>query len=275
MTDSPAPPEVPPTENALVSAGSAPLVPSGSAALAPSSLVPGAIERDPSIVRSRVTCALLYFAARQVPVPLLDDVLRTQVSAYLVKSTVKRAGLTVPSDQLAPLFDKDQHWAVGCLWWLFKLPFKILLFPIRKIANLIFAVRHLGRDFAEMLLLGELIDRALANGDIRAEGTATEDAQVARSRRYRRAFDRVLAETDTMPLWRSVASAIGPVRGVLTAALRPLRVLWHGSGEEAVAASPEMEAKVSAIETLLRQPQVTTFLADFDARIERVLRETP
>jgi hypothetical protein len=236
-------------------------------------LVPGAIERDPEIVRTRVTCALLYFAARQVPVPLLDDVLRTQVAAYMVKHTVRKAGLSVPSEQLAPLFEKDEHWAVGCLWWMFKLPLKLLLFPIRKVTNLLFAVRHLGKDFAEILLLGEVIDRAVVDGDLKAEGAATEEAQLARSRRYRRAFDRALAETDTTLLWGLVGVAIGPVRGLLAAGARPLRYLWHGNGEEAVGASPDMDAKASAIEKLLLQPEVQRFLADFDRRLERALRE--
>ena len=236
-------------------------------------LVPGAIERDPEIVRTRVTCALLYFAARQVPVPLLDDVLRTQVAAYMVKHSVRKAGLSVPSEQLAPLFEKDEHWAVGCLWWMFKLPLKLLLFPIRKVTNLLFAVRHLGKDFAEILLLGEVIDRAVVDGDLKAEGAATEEAQLARSRRYRRAFDRALAETDTTLLWGLVGVAIGPVRGLLAAGARPLRYLWHGNGEEAVGASPDMDAKASAIEKLLLQPEVQRFLADFDRRLERALRE--
>lgn len=236
-------------------------------------LVPGAIERDPEIVRTRVTCALLYFAARQVPVPLLDDVLRVQVAAYMVKHTVRKAGLSVPSEQLAPLFEKDEHWAVGCLWWMFKLPLKLLLFPIRKVTNLLFAVRHLGKDFAEILLLGEVIDRAVVDGDLKAEGAATEEGQLARSRRYRRAFDRALAETDTTLLWGLVGVAIGPVRGLLAAGARPLRYLWHGNGEEAVGASPDMDAKASAIEKLLLQPEVQRFLADFDRRLERALRE--
>lgn len=246
----------------------------GSAGPTTTALVPGAIEKDPAIVRTRVTCALLYFAARQVPVPLLDDVLRTQVAAYMVKHSVKKAGLSIPSEQLAPLFEKDEHWAIGCLWWMFKLPFKILLFPIRKIANVLFAVRHLGKDFAEILLLGEVVDRAVVNGDLKAEGTATEDAQLARSRRYRRAFDRALAETDTSLLWGIVGVAIGPVRGVLSAGMRPLRYLWHGNSEEAVGASPEMDAKASAIEKVLLQPEVKQFLADFDRRFESALRDT-
>jgi hypothetical protein len=103
-------------------------------------LVPGAIEQDSALVRTRVTCALLFFAARYVPVPLLDDVLRAQVAAYMVKHSVRRAGLTVPSEQLAPFYEKDEHWAIGCFWWMFKLPFRILLFPIRKLANVLFAV---------------------------------------------------------------------------------------------------------------------------------------
>ncbi len=263
MTDAPAPPPTAP--DAAAAAAPLPSAPV-TAPLATSS------ERDPALVRTRVTCALLFFAARQVPVPLLDDVLRAQVAAYLVKSAVKRAGLAVPSEQLAPRYEKDAHWAIGCLWLMFKLPFKILLFPIRKIANLVFAVRHLGKDFAEMLLLGEVVDRALKNGDVKAEGMASEDAQIARSRRYRRAFDRALADTDTQLLWSIVGVAIGPVRGVWAAAMRPLRALRRGSSDEAIAASPEMDAKVSAVEKLLLQPEVKKFLADFDARFDVALR---
>lgn len=235
---------------------------------------PSAPERDPGLLKLRITCALLFFAARHVPVPLLDDVLRAQIAAYMVKGTVKRAGLTVPSEQLAPLFEKDEHWALGCLWWMFKLPLRILLFPIRTLANVVFAVRHIGKDFAEVLLLGELVDRGLRGGEIRAEGMATEDAQIARSRRLRRAFDRAMKDTDTQLLWGIVGVAIGPVRGVVTAALRPLRALRRGSEDEAVA-SPEMEARVSAVEKLLLQPEVKRFLSDFDARLEVALREEP
>ncbi len=245
--------------------------PSNASAITPLSAAPP--ERDPTLLRLRITCALLFFAARHVPVPLLDDVLRAQVAAYMVKSTVKRAGLTVPSEQLAPLYERDAHWAMGCLWLMFKLPLKILLFPIRSIANVIFAVRHIGKDFAEMLLLGELVDRGLRGGEIKPEGMAAEDAQIARSRRLRRAFDRALKETDTQLLWGIVGVAIGPVRGVVAAALRPLRALRRGSGDEALASSPEMSAKVSAVEKLLMQPEVKRFLADFDARLEVALRE--
>lgn len=227
-------------------------------------------ERDPSVSRTRITCALLYFAARQLPVPFLDDLLRTQVAAYMVRHTVKKAGLEVPTEQLAPLFGKDEHWAIGCLWALFKLPLKLLLFPIRKLANIVFAVRHLGKDLAEILLLGEVLDRAIAHGDLRAAG---DDAQLARSRRYRRAFDRALADTDTSLLWSIVGVAMGPLRGLTALALRPLRALWHGSGEEAVA-SPAMQEKVGRIEAMLMQPEVKTFIADFDRRFEAVLAQT-
>jgi hypothetical protein len=64
------------------------------------------------------------------------------------------------------------------------------------------------------------------------------------------------------------------VRGVLSAGMRPLRYLWHGNSEEAVGASPEMDAKASAIEKVLLQPEVKQFLADFDRRFESALRET-
>ena len=70
-----------------------------------------------------------------------------------------------------------------------------------------------------------------------------------------------------------VSVAVGPLRGLLPAARRALRVLWRGSEDEAVEANPEMQPQVTAIEKVLLQPEVKRFLTDFDQRYESALRE--
>ncbi len=227
---------------------------------------------DPKALRRRITCALLFFAARHVPLPFVDDILRTQVSKYLVRRSVEKAGVSVPTSRLAPLFSRDETWWMGCLMALLRIPLKLILFPIRAVTNVLFLVRHVGRDFAEIFLLGEVIDRGIDAQLIR--GDETDDAlQLARSVKMRRAFDRALKETDTQLLWGMVSVAVGPLRGLLPAARRALRVLWRGSEDEAVEANPEMQPQVTAIEKVLLQPEVKRFLADFDQRYESALRE--
>ena len=235
---------------------------------------PARVERtpDPNALRRRITCALLFFAARHVPVPFVDDILRTQVSTYLVQRSVTKAGLTVPKGRLAPLFARDESFLMGCLMALLRIPLKIILFPIRAITNVLFLVRHVGRDFAEMLLLGEVIERGIDAQLIR--GDELEDApQVERSRQMRRAFDRALKETDTHLLWGMVSVAVGPLRGLFPAARRALRVLWRGTSGEALEGNVEMQTQVSAVEKVLLQPEVKRFLAEFDQRYETALRE--
>ena len=227
---------------------------------------------DPNALRRRITCALLFFAARHVPVPFLDDILRTQISTYLVRRTVSKAGLALSNERLAPLCAKDESFLMGCLMALLRIPLKLVLFPIRAFTNVLFLVRHVGRDFAEMFLLGEVLERGIDAQLIRS-GEPEDAPQIARSQQMRRAFDRALKETDTQLLWGMVSVAVGPIRGLFPAARRALRTLWSGSEDEALEKSTEMQTQVSAVERALLQPEVKRFLAEFDQRYETALRE--
>jgi len=227
---------------------------------------------DPNALRRRITCALLFFAARHIPLPFADDLLRTQISKYLVRRSVEKAGIVVPTSRLMPLFSRDETWLMGCLTALLRVPLKLILFPIRAVANVLFLVRHVGSDFTEIFLLGEVIDRGIDAQLIRG-GEADDAAQLARSVKMRRAFDRALKETDTQLLWGMVSVAVGPLRGLFPAARRALRALRRGAEDEAVEKNPEIQTRVTAIERVLLQPEVKRFLVEFDQRYESALRE--
>ena len=235
---------------------------------------PKAFERtpDPNALRRRISCALLFFAARHIPLPFVDDILRTQVSKYLVRRSVEKAGVVVPTSRLAPLFSRDETWLMGCLLAVLRIPLKLILFPIRALTNVLFLVRHVGRDFAEIFLLGEVIERGIDAQLIRG-GEADDTAQLARSLKMRRAFDSALKGTDTQLLWGMVSVAVGPLRAIFPAARRSLRALWRGAEDQAVETNPEMQTRVSAIEKVLLQPEMKRFLAEFDQRYESALRE--
>ena len=156
---------------------------------------------DTDLTKADLTAIADWLAARQAQLSAreVDDILRTQVSKYLVRRSVEKAGVSVPTSRLAPLFSRDETWMMGCLMALLRIPLKLILFPIRAVTNVLFLVRHVGRDFAEIFLLGEVIDRGIDAQLIR--GDETDDAlQLARSVKMRRAFDRALKETDTQLL---------------------------------------------------------------------------
>lgn len=232
-----------------------------------------ALTSEPSAaaLRLRITAGILYAACRFVPVPLLDDLLREQITAWMVRSTVPGS---IPKSAIAPLWSSQGGCLGGCLGSLLALPIKLLLFPIRKIVSVVLGVRWVSRDLAEMLLLARVLDHAIAVGLVHDARDAGEQAQ--QSREIRTAFDVALAGTDTRFLSALIATALGPIRGLVGAAVRTLRQLRRTRAD---APHPEgadkavIEGSVSRVESMLAQPEVKRFLAEFDARVLENLEE--
>lgn len=220
---------------------------------------------DAAALRLRITAGLLYAAGRFVPVPLVDDLVRQQIVAWMVRATVPT---TMTKAAIQPLWSDGSGCLGGCLGSLLWVPIKLLLFPIRKILSVVLGVRWVSRDLAEMLLLGRVLDHALAVGLL--QETRDVGAQTQQSQEIRTAFDVALKSTDTAFLSALIGSSLGPIRGVVAAAMRTLRALRRSGadapslegGDKAV-----IESSVSRIEAMLAQPEVKRFLAEFDARM--------
>ncbi|AKF08770.1 hypothetical protein [Sandaracinus amylolyticus] len=222
-------------------------------------------EPTPAALRLRITAGILYAAARFVPVPLVDDLVRQQIAAWMVRSSVPT---TMSKGAIQPLWADDSGCVGGCLGALLWLPIKLLLFPIRKILSIVLGVRWVSRDLAEMLLLGRVIDHALAVGLLQDARDVAEQTQ--QSREIRTAFDVALKATDTTFLSALIATALGPVRGLVAAAMRTLRSLRRSGADTPTLEGGDkatIETSVSRIEAVLAQPEVKRFLAEFDARV--------
>ncbi|UJR78663.1 hypothetical protein [Sandaracinus amylolyticus] len=213
----------------------------------------------------RITAGILFAAARFVPVPLVDDLVRQQIAAWMVRSSVPT---TMSKAAIQPLWSDESGCVGGCLGALLWLPIKLLLFPIRKILSVVLGVRWVSHDLAEMLLLGRVIDHALAVGLLQEARDVAD--QTRQSREIRTAFDVALKATDTSLLSALFATAIGPLRAVVAAAVRTLRALrTSGADAPTLEGSDKatIEGSVSRIEAVLVQPEVKRFLAEFDARV--------
>ena len=218
----------------------------------------------------RTTCAILYAAARYVPVPFLDDLLREQITAYLVKRTLTDQNRRLAPHTMRPLYASDSGCLHGCLAQAFWIPIKLLLFPIRKVLNILLSARWVTRDIAETLLFARALDHGIA-ADLLRDG-ADDDAQLARSRELRQAFDVALKGTDTHLLTSLLAAGLGPLRGMITSALRSLRSMRQKkSVEPDVEQTPELADRRARIAAVLARPEVVAFLREFDTRFRENL----
>lgn len=222
-------------------------------------------EPTPAALRNRILAGLLYAAGRFVPVPLVDDLLRAQVTRWMVSLAVPPG---LPKEASRPLWADDEGCLQGCLRWSYMLTIKLLLFPIRKLLALLLSVRSVSRDLAQILLLGRVIDHARETGLLDPELPPTELKR--RSAAIRKAFVTAMQGHDVRFFTTLLRTAIGPVRTVVRAAVRTLRSLRRtraaaptvGEGEK-----PVIDASVSRIQRAMEQSEIQEFLREFDRRV--------
>lgn len=231
---------------------------------------------DARATQLRLVCGLLASAARLVPVPLLDDVLRDKARQLLVSRTLRASGRTYGSARVGPLYGDSGGCMKGCLLFLVLLPIKLILYPIRKILTYVMAVKHLAGDLAEAVLLGRALDRVLEAGRL-AQGTPSEKLQ-AEAALLRHAFDNAIAGTDLRILQSVLVTALRSVSGLPRAALRALRGL-RKKGDDAdpteglsAGDKQKVEAASARVMSALDTPEVRAFLERFDRTFDENVR---
>jgi hypothetical protein len=228
-------------------------------------------------IEVRIVCGLMASAARLVPVPLLDDILREKAIHLLVARTLRQHGRTFRSKNVAPLYGDPRGCMHGCLTALVWVPVKLLLFPIRKILTWVMAAKNLARDLSEAVLLGRILDRALVAGRLPVD--ASPDALHAEADLMRRAFDNAVQGTDMTLLRGLLRQAVKGVSGLPRAAMHAARALRRSDDDasddltEGLAASDraKVDAGARQISSALATPEATAFLDAFDARFDENL----
>ncbi len=223
----------------------------------------------PIASRSRLFHALLFSAGRFVPVPLLDDVVREQVALYAVTKAVEGKGVSVPRAHLSPLGSPSDGCFSGCLGMALMLPLKLILFPIRKVLSVIFAVRNLSRDIVEIVLLTRLVDRALERGDI----APARDLQAQRTESLilRQALDAALKGTNLEILSATLRAVLGPLRGVMLAGLSALRIMRREGEHAAPPSDATLSESTSRLERAFDRPEVRALIESLDAKVDTEL----
>lgn len=218
-------------------------------------------------------CGIAYAAARLVPVPFLDDVVRERAARTAVVRTLAAAGRTFPVEHVEPLWSPSQGLARGVLRTASAVPRKLLLFPVRKYAALVSSVRGGPADVLGVVLLGRATRRALDAG-LLAGGTPA--ALRAEAVRVRAAYDAARRGTDLRLAAAALAAGLAEVKELTRAAVAAARRLADrdaraAAARPALAEDGPLGEGAGRVEETLRRPDVAEQLRRFDARFDEAL----
>ncbi len=214
-------------------------------------------------------------ASRFIPVPLLDDAVRLRATQLAVLRTLRAAGRTYSSDSVEALYAGADAASAGhlhrALDYLKSVPRRVLLFPIRKYVALFGSVKGVPTDVMHVLLLGRTVQHCLAAGRL-AEPTSDADrtALADEAVRVRVAYDRAIHGMDLRLLTGALADGLSQGRGLTSAAVHFARHAIGRDGDDSVPPG-EVEAGAERVEEVMRRPEISRLLEDFDTRFEAEL----
>jgi hypothetical protein len=217
-------------------------------------------------------CAIAAAASRFIPVPLLDDAVKSRATQVAVVRTLRANGRDYSADAVAPLYEGVETWAGGAFRYMRSVPRRVVLFPVRKYVALFGAVTGVPTDVMIVLLLARTTQRCLAAGRLTGpDEKAVERESVA----IRRAFDATLAEMDLRLFTGALSDSLSRSRGLAVAATRYARRVFgrrRPNADAGMAADLDPGGEVGQgarrVESVLERPDIVKLLEEFDARLD-------
>lgn len=221
---------------------------------------------EPLLQTQWAVCGIAAAAARFLPVPVLDDVVRRRAAQLAVVRTLRAHDRGYPSVLVEPLWDDGTR--TGLRGHLGRLPRRLLLFPVRKYTAVFGAVRGVPDDVARVILLARSLDRRLQRG-----GLTDPDLVPEQARALRRAVDEALEGMDLRLLTAALADGLSRSRGLTAAAVAFVRRRLDDDERGAdVPADGALADSAAQVTQVLRRPEIASLLDRFDAQVDERLR---
>lgn len=219
---------------------------------------------EPVLLSQWAVCGIAAAAARFVPVPLLDDIVRERAGQVAVVRTLRAHGLRYVSTPLEPLWGDPGGRGSKRFRRLRTVPRQVLLFPVRKYTAMFGAVRGVPTDLLRVVLLARSLERQIERGGFRGPEGLTEQA-----RALRRAVDGAAEGVDLRVLTAALADVLPQTRGLGKAAASYARRRFASHDVEAdLQPDPTVAAGAECVTEVLRRPEVVRRLAEFDAEVD-------
>lgn len=223
---------------------------------------------ETSLQTQWAVCGIAAAAARFVPVPLVDDVVRRRAAQVAVVRTLRAHGRDLPAERVEALWDEPDTRRRGLRGLLRQAPGKVLLFPVRKYTALFGAVRGVPDDVARVVLLARSVDRLLERGALASADRAPDEAQA-----LRRAVDEAIEGLDLQLLTAGLADGLSGTRGLTAAAVTLVRRRLAGedADDDPVPVDGAVAEGAARVDAVLRRPEMTALLERFDTAVDTVL----
>ena len=219
---------------------------------------------EPVLQTQWAVCGIAAAAARFLPVPLLDDVVRRRAAQLAVVRTLRAHGRDHPSELVEALWEDPEGARRGLRGRLKGVPTRLLLFPVRKYTAVFGAVRGVPNDVARVVLLARSVERRLERGELSAPDRVPDEA-----RALRHAVDEAIEGMDLRLLTAALADGLSRSRGLTTAAVALVRRRFGDDEPEAdVPADGALADGAAHVTEVLRRPEIGTLLARFDAQVD-------
>ena len=217
---------------------------------------------EPLLQTQWAVCGIAAAAARFLPVPLLDDVVRRRAAQIAVLRTLRAHGRAHPSELVEALWDDPERSGLGAR--LTGASSRLLLFPVRKYTAVFGAVRGVPNDVARVVLLARSVERRLERGELVAPDQVPDEARALRG-----AVDEAIDGMDLRLLTAGLADGLSRSRGLTTAAVALVR--RHLGTDEPDADVPvdgALGEGAAQVTDVLRRPEIASLLERFDAQVD-------
>jgi hypothetical protein len=227
---------------------------------------------SPLLVSQWAVCGIAAAAARFVPVPMLDDVVRERAVQVAVSRTLRAHDRDYPSGRLEALWEDQEGRAGGIRRRVRALSLRLLLFPVRKYVAIFGAVRGVPNDVMRVLLLARTVDRRLARGEL-ADPDPGRLAEQARSIRH--AVEEAIRGMDLRLLTAALADGLSQGRELTTAAVSYTRQ-WFSRSDTEPSLEPggAISAGADRVTEVLGRPEIARLLEQFDSKVDATLAAT-
>lgn len=226
---------------------------------------------EPFLLSQWAVCGIAAAAARFVPVPLLDDVIRQRAAQVAVVRTLRAHGRDVPAELLEPLWAEQEGQRSGRRRRLRAVARRLLLFPVRRFVAVFGAVRGVPTDVMRVVLLARTVDRRLDQGALTGPDRLPEEAAA-----LRRAVDEAIEGMDLRLLTAALGDGLSHSRGLSSAAIALARRRFttadpEGDPESGLAPDAPVAEGAQRVTEVLRRPDVAQLLDRFDAQVDAQL----
>lgn len=232
---------------------------------------------DPFLSHQWILAGIASASARFIPLPFVDDIVRTRSRQFAVARTLAAHGFDYPSGDLAPLYGGDTSGWVG---WTFRkavsLPIKLALYPVRKLVKIFGSVRGVPLDLMQTVLIARTLDRCIGKGMF--DPSLAEDERAKQAGEVRLAFESAFDGIDWIVVRSLMSDTMLQVKHWkgATAQLAQQIFAKDATDPERLSVEPldndkEIAAGAAEVKAMLEKPETLQLIADFDQRVDAAL----